>query len=115
MTFGVIIFTQIGMVMNSRKGRGSIFQVKHFANRIISLGIVLEIVLFIILSYVPLFHTLFNTAPIGLDDWLYLLACPFVIMTLEEIRYRLSDIAYLIKSKSVVYLRLKKNFDLCLS
>ena len=68
MTLGAIIFTQIGMVMNSRKGRGSIFQVKHFTNRIISLGIVLEIVLFIILSYVPLFHTLFNTAPIGLDD-----------------------------------------------
>lgn len=87
MTLGAIIFTQIGMVMNSRKGRGSIFQVKHFANGIISLGIVL----FIILSYVPLFHTLFNTVPIGLDDWLYLLACPFVIMTLEEIRYRLFD------------------------
>ena len=91
MTLGAIIFTQIGMAMNSRKGRGSIFQLKPFANRIISLGIVLEIVLFIILSYVPLFHTLFNTAPIGLDDWLYLLACPFVIMALEEIRYRLFD------------------------
>ena len=91
MTLGANIFTQIGMAMNSRKGRGSIFQVKPFANRIISLGIVLEIVLFIILSYVPFFHTLFNTAPIGLDDWLYLLACPFVIMALEEIRYRLFD------------------------
>ena len=91
MTLGAIIFTQIGMAMNSRKGRGSIFQVNPFANRIISLGIVLEIVLFIILSYVPFFHTLFNTAPIGLDDWLYLLACPFVIMALEEIRYRLFD------------------------
>ena len=91
MTLGAIIFTQIGMAMNSRKGRGSIFQVKPFANRIISLGIVLEIVLFVLLSYVPFFHTLFNTAPIGLDDWLYLLACPFVIMALEEIRYRLFD------------------------
>ena len=50
-----------------------------------------QIGMVIILSYVPLFHTLFNTAPIGLDDWLYLLACPFVIMTLEEIRYRLFD------------------------
>ena len=91
MTLGAIIFTQIGMAMNSRKGRGSIFQIKPFANRIISLGIVLETVLFIILSYVPFFYTLFNTAPIGLDDWLYLLACPFVIMVLEEIRYRLFD------------------------
>lgn len=91
MTLGAIIFTQIGMAMNSRKGRGSIFQIKPFANKIISLGIVLEIILFIILSYVPFFHTLFNTAPIGLDDWLYLLACPFVIMALEEIRYRLFD------------------------
>lgn len=43
MTLGAIIFTQIGMIVNSRKSRGSIFQVKHFANRIISLGIVLEI------------------------------------------------------------------------
>ena len=51
MTLGAIIFTQIGMVMNSRKGRGSIFQVKHFTNRIISLGIVLEIVLFIMEKY----------------------------------------------------------------
>ena len=91
MTLGAIIFTQIGMAMNSRKGRGSIFQIKPFANRIISLGIVLEIVLFILLSYVPLFHTLFNTAPIGLDDWLYLLLCPFIIMALEEIRHRLFD------------------------
>ena len=91
MTLGAIIFTQIGMAMNSRKGRGSIFQIKPFANRIISLGIVLEIILFILLSYVPLFHTLFNTAPIGLDDWLYLLLCPFIIMALEEIRHRLFD------------------------
>ena len=91
MTLGAIIFTQIGMAMNSRKGRGSIFQIKPFANKIISLGIVLEIILFIVLSYVPLFHTLFNTAPIGLDDWLYLLLCPFIIMALEEIRHRLFD------------------------
>ena len=91
MTLGAIIFTQIGMAMNSRKGRGSIFQIKPFANRIISLGIVLEIILFILLSYVPLFHTLFNTAPIGIDDWLYLLLCPFIIMALEEIRHRLFD------------------------
>ena len=91
MTLGAIIFRQIGMAMNSRKGRGSIFQIKPFANRIISLGIVLEIILFILLSYVPLFHTLFNTAPIGLDDWLYLLLCPFIIMALEEIRHRLFD------------------------
>ena len=91
MTLGAIIFTQIGMAMNSRKGRGSIFQIKPFANRIISLGIVLEIILFILLSYVPLFHTLFNTAPIGFDDWLYLLVCPFIIMALEEIRHRLFD------------------------
>lgn len=64
MTLGAIIFTQIGMVMNSRKGRGSIFQIKHFANRIISLGIVLEIVLFIILSYpMYLFSTRYLTQP----------------------------------------------------
>ena len=91
MTLGAIIFTQIGMAMNSRKGRGSIFKIKPFANKIISLGIILEIILFIILSYVPLFHTLFNTAPIGFDDWLYLLVCPFIIMALEEIRHRLFD------------------------
>lgn len=62
MTLGAIIFTQIGMVMNSRKGRGSIFQVKHFTNRIISLGIVQK--LFSLLSCpMYLFSTRYLTQP----------------------------------------------------
>lgn len=89
MTLGAIVFSQIGMAMNSRKGQGSLLQVKPFGNRIITLGVVLEVALFILLTYLPIFHGLFNTAPLGLAGWLYLLACPFIIMGLEEIRYRL--------------------------
>lgn len=89
MTLGAIIFTQIGMAMNSRKGQDSLLTIKPFANHIVTLGIGIEILLFVIISYLPIFHKLFNTAPIGWLGWLYLLACPLVIMGLEEVRYRL--------------------------
>lgn len=105
MTLGAIIFTQIGMAMNSRKGRGSIFQIKPFANRIISLGIVLEIVLFIILSYVPLFHTLLTLRLLDL-----MIGSIYSLVRLLLWLWKKSDIAYLIKSKSVAYLRLKQDF-----
>ncbi|MGT2906320.1 cation-translocating P-type ATPase [Streptococcus dentiloxodontae] len=90
MTLGAIIFGQIGMVMNSRKGKNnSISSIKPFSNRMVNLGIFIEILLLIALSYLPFLHGLFNTAPLGIWHWLYLIACPFIIIGLEELRYQL--------------------------
>lgn len=86
MALGGIIFSQVGMVMNSRTVRSSIVNFKLFANKTINLGIVIEIILFALLCYVPILQSVFNTAPIGLKDWLYLLLCPLIIIIFEESR-----------------------------
>lgn len=89
MTFGAIIFCQIGMVMNIRTSDQSIRKLSLFGNSLINIGLVVELAIFILLVYVPIFHNLFNTASLGVWHWIYLILCPFVIIGLEEIRKRL--------------------------
>ncbi|QGX46791.1 HAD-IC family P-type ATPase [Streptococcus equinus] len=89
MTLGAIIFCQIGMVMNSRTSDQSIRKLQLFGNPLINIGLVVELIIFVILVYVPVFHDLFNTASLGVWHWLYLMLCPFVIVGLEEWRKRL--------------------------
>ncbi|MBM7712400.1 cation-translocating P-type ATPase [Enterococcus xiangfangensis] len=86
MTLGAIIFCQIGAAMNCRTEKQSIFKTKLFSNRTINFGLLFEIFLFCLLAYVPIFHSLFNTAPIALAEWIYLILCPIPIIGLEEIR-----------------------------
>ena len=89
MTLGAIIFCQIGMVMNIRTSDQSIRKLSLFGNSLINIGLVVELAIFILLVYVPIFHNLFNTASLGVWHWIYLILCPFVIIGLEEIRKRL--------------------------
>lgn len=86
MTLGAIIFCQIGMVQNCRTTKQSVFDLKLFSNSYINLGMLAEILLFILLSYLPLFNRIFNTAPLEAVNWLYLILCPLPILALEEIR-----------------------------
>jgi len=50
------------------------------------IGILVELALLAILVYAPFMHKLFNTAPLRLSDWAFLLIWPVVIIALEEIR-----------------------------
>lgn len=86
MTLGAIIFSQIGMVMNSRTSYQSIRALSIFGNKLINFGIIMEILAFLVLVYVPPFHNLFNTASLGLSHWLYLISCPFIMIGLDEVR-----------------------------
>ena len=65
MTLGAIIFCQIGMVMNIRTSDQSIRKLSLFGNSLINIGLVVELAIFILLVYVPIFHNLFNTASFG--------------------------------------------------
>jgi magnesium-transporting ATPase (P-type) len=85
-TFAAIVFSQIGMVFNCRTDRTSLFKVGLFSNRMILVGIACELILLCLLMYVPFFHSLFNTAPLELGDWGFLLIWPPVIILIEELR-----------------------------
>ncbi len=86
MTLGAIVATQVGVVFNCRTERTSIFKAGFFSNRLVLLGIAFEITLLCVLFYVPFLNGVFNTAPIGLREWGFLLIWPVIVLLLDEIR-----------------------------
>lgn len=86
MTFAGIVAGQVGAVFNCRTDRTSIFKIGFFSNKLILVGIAVELALLFSLAYIPFFQGIFNTAPLGLRDWLYVLAWTPIIFFADEIR-----------------------------
>ncbi len=86
MTLAGVVATQVGAVMGCRTDRASIFRIGFFTNRLVLWGIAAELTLLGILIYTPFLHSIFNTAPIGLREWVYLFAWTPVIFLLDELR-----------------------------
>lgn len=86
MTLAAIVFCQIGMVFNCRTERASVFKVGIFKNRMVLVGIAVELTLLCVLTYAPFMHKLFNTAALGLSDWAFLIIWPPIVILLEEAR-----------------------------
>jgi len=86
MTFACIIFSQIAVVFAVRQTTGSAFNRRFFKNRLILIGIGVEVTLLLLLSYVPLMQRVFNTAPLSAVEWLALLCIPPIILALDELR-----------------------------
>lgn len=91
MTLAAIVFSQIGMVHNCRTQDQSVFKVGLFKNRLVNKGILIEIVLIVLLVYVPFLQRIFQTAPLDLNDWLFLICIPLPVILIEEFRKRLSS------------------------
>lgn len=66
--------------------RGGSLTMGLFSNRTINIGIVTEIVLLVLITEVSVLQTVFHTAPLGWDDYVYLCCIPFVILGIEELR-----------------------------
>ena len=86
MALASIVFCQIGVVQCARTEKQSIFKTGLFTNKNVLRGIVFEILLISAIIYVPFLQGIFQTAPIGLILWVYLVLCPFPIVFLDEIR-----------------------------
>jgi Ca2+-transporting ATPase len=86
MTLACIVTTQIGSVFACRTDRTSIFKIGFLTNRLILVGIAVELALLSLLMYVPFLQNIFNTAPIGLAGWAYAFAWAPVMFLAEEAR-----------------------------
>jgi len=86
MTLACIVTTQIGSVFACRTDRTSIFKIGFLTNRLILVGIAVELALLSLLMYVPFLQNIFNTAPIGLTGWAYAFAWTPVMFLAEEAR-----------------------------
>jgi magnesium-transporting ATPase (P-type) len=81
-----IVLMQIVNVHLCRSRRTPIFSLPPFGNRLITAGIVTEIVIILVIDYTPAGHTLFGTAPIGWSAWLIVLPFALAMLILEESR-----------------------------
>ena len=86
MTLAGVVATQIGAVLGCRTDRVSIFRVGFLTNRLVLVGIAVELTLLGALIYLPVLHGIFNTAPIGPVEWLFVFAWTPVIFLADELR-----------------------------
>lgn len=88
MTFAAIVMAQVGAVFGCRTDRISVFKVGLLSNKLIMVGIAVEFALLGILVYLPIpfLHDLFNTAPLGWREWIFLIAIPPAMVLVDEVR-----------------------------
>ena len=81
-----IIFSQIGNVNACRTNRQSAIRHIIRLNPWILLGIAVEIFFILSILYIPIFHWFFTTSPLDVTVWPVIIAAPFVIFGVEEVR-----------------------------
>jgi len=86
MSLAAIIMTQIGNAFACKTNFESVFKVGFFRNKLLLWGIFTEVALLNILIYVPHLNRAFNNAPIGITDWLILIAFIPSVLIVEELR-----------------------------
>jgi magnesium-transporting ATPase (P-type) len=87
MTHGAVMTTQIGNGFAQRTNVQSIFKVGFFSNRFLLWGVLVEILMFCALVYIPALATVFHHGPINLwPDWAFLLALWPTLLIADEIR-----------------------------
>jgi len=86
MTLAAIVFGQIGSVLNCRTEEQSLFKIGLFSNKKVIRGIAFEILLISAIIYIPFLQSIFQTAPIGIKDWVFLVIIPVPMLLFEEIR-----------------------------
>lgn len=86
MALAAIVFTQIGEVWNCRTELASVFSVGLFSNKQVNRGILFEVALIVFITLFPPFQGVFHTSPLLLNDYVFLVLLPPVILLLEECR-----------------------------
>jgi P-type Ca2+ transporter type 2C len=87
MTHGAVMTTQIGNGFAQRTNVQSIFKVGFFSNTFLLWGILVEILMFCALVYIPGLAQVFHHGPIRLwPDWAFLFALAPTLLIADEIR-----------------------------
>ena len=86
LAFGAVIACQIGNVFECRSSRLSFTKSLKKKNHLMIWGIIVEIVLFLLIAYVPFMQILFETTGPKISHLAFLLLCPVVLILIEEMR-----------------------------
>jgi magnesium-transporting ATPase (P-type) len=86
MTLAGIVACQVGNVFACRSSTQSIFKLVISGNRLLLLGIAVELGLLLLLIYAPTVAGVFGLAPLGLEHWAILAAFAPLLLITEEAR-----------------------------
>jgi len=81
-----IVVTQIANVFICRSALGSVFCTGLLTNKLILVGIAMEITLILLIDYTPWGNAVFGTAPLALAVWFFIIPFAFLLLALEELR-----------------------------
>jgi magnesium-transporting ATPase (P-type) len=86
MTLAAVVITQIGNLFAQRTERSPFYRAGLVANRLIWGGVVGAIAVILAIVYVPFLQRAFGTAPIPLENWMFLLALTPAVLLADEVR-----------------------------
>ncbi len=81
-----VVFTQIGNLFAQRTERSSIVDVGFFTNRLIWVGIASELVIILLIVYVPILQRIVGTGPLPGVVWLWLVPLSPLLLLADEAR-----------------------------
>ena len=84
MTLASIVFAQVGNVFACRTERESTLKVGLLSNRLVLVGIVVELTLLVLFIQTPLLQRVFGVSPIHPYGWAVLLIFPCLLFLAEE-------------------------------
>lgn len=79
-----VVFTQIGNLLAQRTERSSISHIGFFTNRLILVGIASELIVLILIVYVPWLQQIVGTGPLPAISWLWLVALSPLLLLADE-------------------------------
>lgn len=86
MTMAGIVMAQVGAGISWRSNRLSLREVGLFTNRLLLVGIAVEVAMIALLAYTPGLDDLFHTSGLNAWEWLFLLLWPPLVVASEEAR-----------------------------
>jgi len=86
MALAAVVMTQIGNLLTQRSERTSIFKLPLNRNHMLWIGVGSEIVIVLMMIYVPIFNNFIGTGPFPLANWGFLAAWIPSLIIMDEIR-----------------------------
>jgi magnesium-transporting ATPase (P-type) len=86
MALAAVVTSQIGNVFAQRTERASVFQIGWFSNRLIWVGIAIELLLIGCIVYLPPIQNFIGTSHFPLENWLFLFIWTPILLLADEAR-----------------------------
>ncbi len=86
MTWAGIVATQVGTAFACRTNRVSVLRVGFWSNKWLLWGIVFEVVLMVLIVYVPVLQKVFQTTGLGWQQWALLAVFAPIMFVSDELR-----------------------------